>query len=718
MAPNYARTDERRPPIPRRDSYRQGTERPQPARRDSRDSRYGCEPGEIRNPPSSRESRRDNEPPRSHNDPNLKPSEGPKRIPNSAAGHPDKPSDGLHFRRINSALEKNIATNNCAIENVATQVTPIAKNPKLQEAFENMYNWGEKSNKRLLLSIRKKKMAQESAQRRVESDKFLQKAPSFPPYNGLSDKFTSTDRVLEEQIKVAEDEYLRDLEQLVALFMTVPEPKPEPEPTTRHDQVIADFEAKVERLSQIAAKQTEQIQSLLEENKKYSALKSDHDALQSRFRTFDDTVRTLQSQQVAIVNENKSLKKELEDTRSDTEKKLKNSNLQLTGFINHSSDAAEDRKVFETGLDERVTGIEAKLADFTDNGYFKDKLDELDIVTFNEICEAWSDNLKSQYDEYKHRRRPDDLSIYEALRLLRQEVDSLRASQANVSQPDNRTALSIETIEAVINPKIEAATKAINEDTEKMCQGRDDIIGPILDATAARISALERGGSDYSGLEARIQLLEQWKVKSSAWINQSQGSTLAEQVTYLESKKISHKVDAIDQDVSELSQKYEALESKLTQLAKREWIQHQLKEILASVGIVNEMKDVQRRLPAIELAIKTLDVQFQNLSTKQLAELIVRLTNPLFEQRLGKLEVKAHQLEVKANGNDRTAIRHAEQLSSLNELLRSIAAGEKRTASPSHLDEPSKKRRLEVNGRHPSPLQQQRRNDSDQHPSS
>ncbi|KAI1274435.1 hypothetical protein F5Y07DRAFT_373112 [Xylaria sp. FL0933] len=599
---------------------------------------------------------------------------------------------------------------------------PKAKDPKLQEAFEKAYSWGEKHNKRLLLSIQKTRIAQENSQRRIENEKFLQKASSYPPYIGLGGAFSQVDRTVDEQFKAADNEYLDQLEQLVARFTSVPESAA----INHQDPVIAALEAKVEQISRTAAEQNGQIQSLLEKSQKFDDLKSDHDELLLKFHTADDTIRALQSQQANMEYENRDLRKQLEALQSNTEGGLKACNTQLTELSKRSMDAAEVRGGFEKRLNERFEGIESTLSNFSDYDNIKEKFDELDVKTFNEICEAWIFDLKRQYDAYKKGRRPDDPSMYETLRFLRQRLDSLVASQANASKPDKETALSMEQIETTIDTKIDAAKQSMKEDTGIAFHERDAVVGQLIDSTNARVSALERGGSNQPGNDARIQSLEQWRQE------QSQGLTLAERVTNLEGKKIGHRVDRIDLEVTELRQKCKALGSEVPHLAKREWVEQLLNE-------VPDVKDLQRRLPAIEHAIRTLDSQFQNMSTKQLAEHIVRLTNPMFEQRLGKIEakanepdsrlsdaasvqrlgrveIKANELELRMNGSDKTVARHTEQLLSVHEKLRLIGinerAGEKRTASPGSFDEANKRRKLEVNGRHPGPLQQQERNKS------
>ncbi|KAI0457293.1 hypothetical protein F5B21DRAFT_102557 [Xylaria acuta] len=742
MAPNWSMgssyTDERRGSGSRWESssHRPGDrERPQAPRRDSRDFR------ETRSP---REHRRENEPPRPPNiETNFRAPEGPRKMSNnSPASAADKLGDDLHFKRMNPASEKPI-TMNSATNNAPTKAIPKAKNPELQEAFENAYKWGEKCNKRLLLGIRKNKIAQESAQRDIENEKYKTKAAIYPPFHGLSHKSNRADQNLDDQIKAAEDDYLHELEQLVARFTTVTKPSV----NNQQDPVITALEAKVEQISQLAAKQSEQIQRLLEENNnsrgsitsletgfnsvksshseleaRYSALKSDHEALQSEFRSYADTIHALESKQVNIDAENQSLKKQLSDLQSDTEKKLGSSDAQLTDLAKKTSDIADSRKIFERGLEERTTGIEAKLRDYDE---FKEKLDELDLSIWNEICDAWVEevhNLKAQHEEYKERRGQDTSSIDDALRSLRQEMDSLRFGRSEISQPNRGPALSIQEVEEIVNARVAAAEQTINNDTRAYSEKKDDLYAELLSGVEARLDTLEQGASERPRLETRIQSLEQWKIASSAWMDQIRSSDLSERVTRLEGQRVGHRVGGIDLDVEGLDRKYEVLKTEVGQLVRREWMELRLQELLNGVGmnpgLVKDIQELQRKIPAIELGIKTLDTQFQNLSTKQLAEHIVRLTNPVLEQRLGKLEVKANQLESKTNGHDRSVIHHTEQLNAMADFLRSTMPGEKRTASPSHLDEANKRRKLEANGRHPSPLQQQQQNNSVQYPSS
>ncbi|KAI8955193.1 hypothetical protein F4801DRAFT_378330 [Xylaria longipes] len=738
MAPNWSMgnsyTDERRGSGSRWESssYRPGDrERPQVPRRDPRDFR------ETRSP---REQRRENEPPRPPNiETNFRAPEGPRKMSNnSPASVADKPGNELHFKRMNTVSEKLITTNSAIID-APTTATPKAKIPELQEAFENAYKWGEKGNRRLLLRIRKNKVAQESAQRDLENEKYKSKAASYPPFHALSHKSNPADQTLDDQIKAAEDDYLRDLEQLVACFTTVAKPLA----NNHQDPAVTTLEAKIEQISQLAAKQTEQIQRLLEENDnsrnsvtsletdfnsmksshseleaKYSALKSDHEALQSKFRSYDDAIHALESKHVNIDAENQTLKKQLSELQSDTEKKISSSDAQLTELAKRTSDMADSRKMFERDFEQR---IEAKLHNYDE---LKEKLDELDLGIFNEVQDAWVSsayNLKVQHEEYKERRSQNITSTDDALRSLRQEVDSLRSSRSDVSQPDRGSTLSIQEVEEIVHARVAAAEETINNKSRDYSEKKDDLYADMISGVEARLDALEQGALEPSRPDTRIQSLEQWKIASSAWMDQIRSSDLSARVSRLEGQRVGHRVDRIDLDVGDLGRKYEVLKGEVGQLVKREWVEVRLQELLNGIGmnpgLINDVKDLQRKIPAIELAIKTLDTQFQNLSTKQLAEYIVRLTNPALEQRLGKLEVRANQLETKTNGHDRSVNRHTEQLNALTDFLRSTVPGEKRTASPGHLDEPSKRRKLEANGRHPSPLQQLQRNNSVQHPS-
>lgn len=572
--------------------------------------------------------------------------------------------------------------------------------------------------------MRKIKNGQERNQRRFESEHFSAKAPEYPPYHGLGEKFSSVDRGLDDQLKAAEDNYNTELEQLIARFAGVAKPT-----TTNHqDPVITALEAKVDKISELVATQTQQIQGLLNENQscrstvisletgyksiesshndlqaKYNALKADRDAIESKIREYDDTINALQLRQVNMDSENNNLRKQLEDLRSTTEKSFGLTQGQL----------AEDKKASQTVL-ERIKGIEVRLDDFKDFDEIKDKLDELDLITLNEICDAWVSteyNLKTQYEEYSQRHRQNGSSVDDTLRSLRQELDSLRIGHSPLDTSAGM-GLSTEALEALISAKVAAAEKSINENTIAICEARDDIVGEMIDENSKRIDALDHASSKHSELEERIKVLEQWKAISSAFIQQNQNQNQNQTQNQNSNPKLAdltvgRRVERIDHDVDNLNQKYEGLKIEVGKLVSREWVDLRLRELLPgfgmNTGVADEVKELQRKIlaiDAIEQAVRTLEWQYQNLSTKKLAEHIVRLTNPALEQRLGKVEAKTSQLENTTSMTNRTLASHTEQLVSFSTLLRTLA-------SPSQGDETSKKRKLDANGRLPSPLQRQ-----------
>ncbi|KAJ2988277.1 hypothetical protein NUW58_g4063 [Xylaria curta] len=618
-------------------------------------------------------------------------------------------------------LEKSLIATTAAIGMSPTLSIPKAKNPELQEAFENAYRWGEKCNQRLLLGIRKNKLAQESNLRRLEADKFTSKAAAYPPYRGLADRFASTDRALDDQIRVIDDEYLRELEQLVACFTTVAKPAAgsgqDPVITTlesnRQDPVIKVLEAKIDQISQLAAKQSEQIQGLLEANKKscnsissletnVSSIETNHNDLKAKYNTLMSDHDALKSRSVIIDKENVALKKQLEDIQSNTEMRLGSFDTLLAELARKSADTVDSGETIKKDLEGRIAGIEAKLDDYDD---VKEKLDELDLTTFNEICDAWVSSeytLKAHHEEYSQRRRHNS-SIDDTLQTLRQEVDSLRARQANDPEPGKGLGLSIQKIEEIVGAKIAAAQQSKANEDRDFLERRDEIYCDLIDGAEKRIKALEQGTPEHSKLEARIQSLEQWKVTNSASADPNGLAKLDQRVSRIENCGVGGRVDRIDLEVNGLIRKHEALRSEAAQLVQPEWVERRLQELLNSAGI----NDVKARVPRLEHAVKVLDSQFQNLSTKELAEYIVRLTNQAVEQRLLKLEARAKELETKTNEHDSSVKRHAEQLNSISDKLRLTVSSEKRIAPLSRLDEPSKKRKLEVNGRHPSPSQQQ-----------
>ncbi|KAI0406958.1 hypothetical protein F4802DRAFT_61107 [Xylaria palmicola] len=709
MAPNWSMgssySDERRHSVSRSDQWRPGDRErpPAPSRRDSRDFRDSRHPSEESRSPGERRCNYGPLRP-SRIDTDMRATESPRKVSNISPA--SVPSDDLRFKRTNAASEKTIAASS-TIRNPATTTIPKAKDPKLQEVFEKAYKCGDKFQERLLLNTHKKKLAQEGAQRRLESEKFRAKAGAYPPYHGLGDRFNPIDKKLDDKFSIIDEEYAHELEQLVAPFTTVANPTA----ANPQDPVIATLEAKIEQVSQM-------VQSLAQENRnsrssinsletrlnavqsdrddilaKYStlevdhnalkadhdALKSDHDALKSKSDSFDDTIRVVQSQQTSTDAKNKNMEKKFE-----------------------LSDASW--RTFKKDTQERGTSIEAKLHDYDD---YKEKLDELDLGTLNEICDAWVDsvyNLKTQHQEYREScLRRNNLLEPDTAQSLLQDMTSTLPSQANIPRSDKGTALSNQVAENIIDAKVAALQESVHD----LFQKTHDSFGELMDESTKRLLALEEA-LKQPNLEARVHLLEQWKATISAWIDRNPIPSLTERVGYLESSGLGLRVDRIDFAVSKMVQDHKTLTAEVEKQAKREWVENRLQELLNNIGPQpashKDVKDLMRRIPAIELAIQTLDTQVQNISTKRLAEHIVRLTTPGIEQRLGKLETKTTQLESKTNGHDRSLEQHSEQLKLVNDTVRSKVSGDKRTASPIRFDETGKKRKMELNGRHNSPL--------------
>lgn len=589
-------------------------------------------------------------------------------------------------------LEK--PSNQSATNSPLTPAIPKAKNPELQESFEAAYKWGERFNKRILLGIRKNKIVDEGAQRRLEFEKFRAKAPSYAPYQSQTDKSNPADREVDDQLRIADEECFRYLEQLIACITVATKPA-----LTEQDPALSALEAKVEQISKVVAKQTEQNQRLLDDNTnlrisissleaanndlktKYDALKLDHAALQIKSCSVDEKTDVLQSQHAGLESKTTEMRKLFEDLQFSAEKTLQSSKEEITGLVKTTLDSSESKKA----TDDIIARFDAFTTDFN---AMKDKLDELDMVTFNEMCDAWVSteyNMKTQYEEYIRRCGQGDSSIDGMIQSLRRDVDV----------------------------KIAAAEQAINNQNREFCEKRDNEYADLIDDASARITALEAEAVKRPEIEAHFQLLEKWKATGSNSTARDQNPNLAERVTRIESNKVSHRVDRIDLDVSNLSRKFESLQGEIGQFVKREWVDARVQELVQTVGIHNFVKDVrelQHKLGALEHAILTLDSQYQNLNTKPLADQIVRLVNPGLEERFGKLENKTNNLESRANESDKTILHQAEKFKTLATLLNTLIPSAKRTASPGQSEEPSKKRRLEVNGRHPSPLQQQLQN--------
>ncbi|KAJ3576689.1 hypothetical protein NPX13_g3617 [Xylaria arbuscula] len=653
-----------------REPDRSDGERSLPGRRESRNDRYAKGPSNSGSPyenRTSRENRRDNESPRNNHE-SISSNLAHLRLlsNNSTAGLPDKPGDGLDLNRMDTASAKHIATKSSSAIASGTPIKPMAKNPKFQEPLANVCKWGDKYYSLVRARMRRDKLALEEKQHKQELAKFSKNAKDYPPYRdcGLGDKYDEASRTINDQVKMLEDECLSTLEQVFASFANASKPVAVNHP----DPHLAALEAKVERISVQASSQNKQIQSLLEENKSLSALK----------------IQALESQQKAINAENKGLKEQLQELQCQTEGKIKLHNIELAQLTKQLADVTEALKVSPIDLDGRVTGIETKFNDFKDYVDIKEKVEELDLSLLDTIVSAWGDkewNLKTLLAEYEEYRYQTGSSFSEALRVHNQAICSLQEIRTNATPSHQDPPPSFEMLEEAIDAKIEVAKRLINEKNEEYNEGRDNMIAVMID----------NQGKQISTLDTRVRSLE-----NAPRMEQSREPNLAERVSLLEGGNIGCQVDQTKVDVSKLSRDCEALIHDISQLPTRQWVDVRLLELLDNLGVyprlTNEVRDFQQKLSVLEAGYLTLNQLYNNINTKHMAEYILKLVNPLFEQRLGKVEAKCGQLEVRAVGTDRIVSQYMEK-----------------HQSPGQLEEPNKKRKHnEANSRHPSPLQQQR----------
>ncbi|KAI1809499.1 hypothetical protein GGS20DRAFT_284095 [Poronia punctata] len=481
------------------------------------------------------------------------------------------------------------------------------------------------------------------------------------------------------------------------------------------------------------------------------SLKSENHSMRSRFDTLGADFQGLKSLYSKVEMENKSLKTQLENLQSGNEKALEErlaestrgvSSLELTKvkdeaaklelrlsnletarekadsalkgrtenlesgfkeqmaymkvdlqkFLLRMNSLGEDVRALQKDIHERLDGTDAKLLKFEEYDNFKEKLDELDVVTLNEVCEAWvsSDyNLKAQYEEYRdqHEQKVPSLDAAPHDQPPQLETALVRTAEASAEVP-----LPTGQVEGIISAQIATAKKSIMDETIQYCEKRDDLLVDLIDSSSARLNALEESASQRSSFETRIELLEQWKTTAASIMDHHQHSNLAERLTMLENDPIGHRVDRLDYDVKDLTLKLDNTRVEVGQFVRRDWVESRLKEATSSI-----QRDIQLRLLGLEQAVKVLDFQFQNLSTRELAVQIGGQINKNYEQKLSQVEAKLDHMGIKVGDCTQR----------LSEMRDWSGGGQKRAASLGNQDEANKRRRLNTNAVHPSPQQQQ-----------
>lgn len=586
--------------------------------------------------------------------------------------------------RANKALNPAVAA--------VSPIVPKAKDPQLQGVFEAVYKWNEISQERTLLKLQEDKLLREDGRRQNEVGKIVNKVDDFAPFSEFQRRFdesakTEREGVQKHRLQV-EQQHREDLERFLSSILSHALAKPQAAAAAtvaQNTTALSALEDQFAGFKQQALQQaSEQQKHNSEAQKQIETLLSDHEKTTEKLNALDRDYKALKSEHNVLQSENAELKRQLT--------KLEPTNVEITQKIQEEIDQLS--KAFQA-LVIRIDDVETKVSTFME------KVEELDMVTYNEVLETWIDHdfknkvfsndraiatlqqsLQSMQESTASRFDKSD-SLAQETRKALEAVDTVQVPQP---QPDSRmsgdgeAALQI-LVDEKLKPFGEVLQKIVAESAEA-CADMVEEVRAHVDKIETNIGALERSGAaTKEELVSQIQFLSQTAAQ------------LETRFGLLEGLKLSQRLDLVGRRHLELEQKVVACQQNNANGGTNNCDALQI--------IKPDIDDAKRRFNALELAIRAINTQWSNLSSKQMAEMILVQLDPYGqrnEARIAKIEKEANELTTKLSNIEQSIIPLAKDCKRLTDITKAPTP-EKRPASPgSPADESTKKRKLGENG--------------------
>ncbi|KAK6955322.1 hypothetical protein Daesc_002955 [Daldinia eschscholtzii] len=601
------------------------------------------------------------------------PASGPNSLPaSSARPTPTEPAP--------SGILK--ATGQCSP--VVTPSMPKIKDPRLQEVFEAMYKWNEISQERVLMNLRKSNFSREDSRRHSELNKIASKVNDYAPYSEFQRRFEESQKSERDEISTnitkLEHQFAEALERVVSsITSSITSSKPQVAEKTS----LQALEAKFAEFQKQNSEQQKQISKACAE---IETLRSDKEVSDQAFNSLDKDFRVLKSDYNALQAENSQLKKQIADL--DSLKKTQDGLDRLS----------KDFESFTT----RVDDVEGKVATFMR------KVEDLDMETYNEILGTWIDHdFKSKVfsNEKTIIALRQDFSSFQEIAVSRFEkndsfiqetrkfMEDVESSRPAVSQLGRETSANQHEQDVSIENKLDAFKKVM----EKTVASSGDICADMVDEVGARVDKIEAN------------------VKALGQLFDSKHPDVTMQISKLKQTEEEQRAELEDLRTRLNSLEAEGLDTKLNQLiirlANAEENLRYLQQSNAAGGtsvsdavmsaIRSDMEDAKKRFDALEFSIRTLDSQWANLNTRQMAGHILQHLDTYGQRNEGRItnaenEVRKLRDKVILLERSLTSLRDPKYLAN---LIKASPPLGKRPASPgSPADDPAKKRKLDTKG--------------------
>ncbi|KAH9883916.1 hypothetical protein F4778DRAFT_581132 [Xylariomycetidae sp. FL2044] len=522
-----------------------------------------------------------------------------------------------------------------------------------------------------------------------------------------------------------------------------------------------------EQQKQYQDKLQEQLQEQLKERKRsnesFNALRAGFESLKSTCTKIETDNTTLKAANASLKSQIDSLQTSLDERTAKLELETKNTTLktdnsniksQLESFgAAHDDRAAKlETKVekFQTRLEKTIADVsilngrvddqtarsrerESELSVLTQDckGFnhslsgietkvntVDEKMDSLDMDTYNDLLNVLPDiaKLPSAVNDL----RQNVQALDEDMRSLRKSHDQ-RVSEMESSKPDaaGKAGSSNEFLEtriaelrtdlgALMEERVNKLVKDCGDEQIEAVGAMIEEVYADIDQLKARIQMVEHVARDKpppevsSLLQAKLEALTSLEQRVGQIMdpyNQRSLLVVNERVQRLEEQKLTEQFNELNNVFAFFRKTANENNSKLDK--------HLVENVAPLEKLKPKMDELEAKVEAVVMSINTLDSQWANLSSKEMAERVIRQLNPYgqkTEERMTSLSTQYAQLEGRCRDYEATLVSWSKDFEDMNKLVRSLhPSSEKRPASPAFgrfADDQLKRRKLDasVNG--------------------
>ncbi|KAI1411724.1 hypothetical protein F5Y13DRAFT_200704 [Hypoxylon sp. FL1857] len=686
---SYRPPDSRSPP---RD-YSRDTERNhdmESGRRDPRDTRDARAP-----PRSPRGSRRDVEPPKNLQI-DTRVADGSRRTSlsshSSTSAFTGPPTEPVAAERT--------AKSSSQPSSAATPTIPKARDPKLQDVFEAIYKWNETLQERMLLKSRKSQLSREDQRRRNEITKIANKVDDYASLSEFQRRFEESGKAesenLSKRLAGLDRQYLEDLEKVVGSISshtsTSSQAAAQSESLSALESKFAEFQKQNSEQQKQVSEQQKQISEAQEQIR---GLLNDRETTTKAYGVLEKDFRNLKSNYSTLQSENSELKRRVADLES------------TKSTIDDLSRLSQDLHSITTS----VGNVESQMHSL---------VEDLDMKTYNEILDTWIghdfknmviSNKKTvaalrQDLQFFQQSTTSQLNTSNALiQEIRKTLERLENSQSAPQQTNTQSPINAQQSQQALQALVEEKFNSFNEVVQRTVADSGDVCADMVDEVRARvdnieaaISALQKQAearSKETDVPTRVDL-EKFATKHNA-----EFQLLEKRVESLEGQRLGPRIDSVDVGLANLEKRVQHYQERgvgANAAATEAFIK----------SIRPEIEDARKRLDALDMGMRSLNDQWANLSTKQMAERIYQLVDPYGQRneiRFEAIEKDVEQLRSKLLVVEDGLMALISENKKFTDFARVASLDGKRQASPGSMaEEPTKKRKLGPNGQAQLPV--------------